>query len=136
MYQRALNASMQIFEMSKSWPKEETYSLVDQIRRSSRSVCANIGEAWFKRAYVRHFASKLSDATSEAAETIVWLDVARACGYIDENTADRFEQGYRQVIGGLVKMMSDAERWCAPVRNASEPIVPYEPLDTPDMHDE
>lgn len=136
MYQRALDASMQIFEMSKSWPKEETYSLTDQIRRSSRSVCANIGEAWFKRAYVRHFASKLSDSTSEAAETIVWLDVAHACGYVDEDTADGFEQGYRQIIGGLVKMMSDAERWCDPVRTAREPVVSYEPLDTPDMLDE
>lgn len=136
VYQRALDASMQIFEMSKSWPKEETYSLIDQIRRSSRSVCANIGEAWFKRAYVRHFASKLSDATSEAAETIVWLDVAHACGYIDENTASGFEQGYRQIIGGLIKMMSEAERWCDPVSSASEPVVLYNPLHIPDMHDE
>jgi four helix bundle protein len=80
VYQRAFAVSMKIFEVSKDWPPEEKYSLTDQIRRSSRSVCSNIAEAWFKRSYEKHFASKLSDAVSEAGEAIVWLDYAKQCG--------------------------------------------------------
>jgi four helix bundle protein len=131
VYQRALAASMQIFEMSSSWPKEETYSLIDQIRRSSRSVCSNIGEAWFKRLYKKHFVSKLSDATSEAAETIVWLDVARECGYMDAETADQFERGYRQIIAGLITMMEQSDRWCGPSNQVREQLGSYESLDSP-----
>lgn len=86
-YQRAFEAAMQIFELSEGWPSNEKYALTDQIRRSSRSVCANIGEAWFKRQYPNHFASKLSDACSEAAETIVWIDFARDCNYLPDNAA-------------------------------------------------
>src|SRR4030065_1848181 len=84
VYQLAFESATLIFEVSKNWPKEERYSLTDQIRRSSRSVCSNIAEAWRKRLYVASFVSKLSDADAEAAETQVWLDLARACGYIDE----------------------------------------------------
>ena len=73
VYQQAYDAATEIFEHSKEWPKEETYSLTDQIRRSSRSVCANIAEAWRKRRYENHFVSKLSDADAEAAETRTWL---------------------------------------------------------------
>ena len=84
VFQSGFESAMRIFESSKSWPKEERYALTDQIRRSSRSVCSNIAEAWRKRLYVASFVSKLSDADAEAAETQVWLDLARACGYIDE----------------------------------------------------
>jgi len=76
VYQLAFESAMQIFEMTRAFPREETYSLVDQIRRSSRSVCANIAEAWRKRRYPASFVSKLSDADTEAAETLVWLDFA------------------------------------------------------------
>lgn len=85
-YQKAFQLSMQIFEISKSFPKEERYSLTDQIRRSSRSVCANLAEAYRKRIYPKHFISKLTDSDGENSETDVWLDFALACKYIsDEN---------------------------------------------------
>jgi four helix bundle protein len=77
VYQRAVEAAMRIFQASKSLPKEETYSLTDQIRRSSRSVCANLAEAWRKRRYKAAFISKLSDAEGEAAETEVWIELAK-----------------------------------------------------------
>lgn len=76
VYQLAFTSAMRIYELSKKWPTEEKYSLTDQIRRSSRSVCGNIAEAWRKRRYPAHFVSKLSDADTEAAETEVWLDFA------------------------------------------------------------
>lgn len=76
VYNRSFEAAMEIFEISRRWPQSEKYAMTDQIRRSSRAVCSNISEAWFKRSYPRHFASKLSDATGEAAETITWLRFA------------------------------------------------------------
>jgi four helix bundle protein len=121
---------MQLFELSKAWPEEETYSLTDQIRRSSRSACANIAEAWYKRLYEKHFVSKLSDANSEAAETIVWLDIASNCGYLQREKAEQFESGYREIIGGLVSMMDQSENWCAPSR-VNENAAEYEALDSP-----
>ena len=81
-YQKSFDLAMSIFEVSKSFPKEETYSLTDQIRRSSRSVCANISEAYRKRRYPKHFISKLTDADGENSETNTWLDFALACYYI------------------------------------------------------
>ena len=85
VYRNAMDAAMEIFEMTKDFPKEEKYSLVDQIRRSSRSVCANIGEAWRKRRYQAAFISKLSDAETEACETQVWLEFSWRCKYLKEN---------------------------------------------------
>lgn len=84
VYREAFEAAMRIFEYSKAWPKEERYSLTDQVRRSSRSVCEQIAEAWRKRRYIAHFRSKLTDADSEAAETQSWLEFALRCGYITE----------------------------------------------------
>ena len=81
-YQKAFELSMEIFELSKSFPKEETYSLTDQIRRCSRSVCTNISEAYRKRPYPKHFMSKLSDSDSENSETQVWIDFSKSCNYI------------------------------------------------------
>lgn len=85
VYQKAYQLAMKIFEITKSFPKEERYSLTDQIRRSSRSVCANIGESYQKRQYKAHFIAKLSDADMENSETQVWLDFALSCGYITED---------------------------------------------------
>jgi four helix bundle protein len=82
-YQKAFELSMEVFELSKSFPKEETYSLTDQIRRSSRSICTNIAEAYRKRAYQKHFISKLTDADSENSETQVWIDFSNSCEYIN-----------------------------------------------------
>ncbi|WP_299125382.1 four helix bundle protein [uncultured Winogradskyella sp.] len=81
-YQKGFDLAMYIFKVSKSFPKEETYSLTDQVRRSSRSVCANISESYRKRRYPKHFVSKLTDADSENSETSTWLDFALECNYI------------------------------------------------------
>lgn len=82
-FQLAYKLSMEIFKISKSFPKEETFSLTDQIRRSSRSVATNIGEGYRKRVYPKHFSSKMTDADGECTETMIWLDYARDCGYIN-----------------------------------------------------
>ena len=114
VYQVAFDASMKIFELSKSWPTEERYSLTDQMRRASRSVCSNVAEAWRKRRYVAHFISKLSDADSEAAETQVWLDFAKSCGYLLEENFVELDKIYEEICGGLVNMMVNAGNWCGP----------------------
>ncbi len=114
VYQMAFEAAMKIFELSKIWPKEEKYSLTDQIRRASRSVCSNIAEAWRKRRYVAHFISKLTDSDSEGAETQSWLDFALRCGYISKEDYAELDQQYHSISGGLVKMMSEPEKWCGP----------------------
>ena len=85
VYQKAFKLAMDIFEVSKTFPKEEMYSLTDQIRRSSRSTCVNIAEAYRKRQYPKHFLSKLSDSDAENSETLAWLDFAIVCKYIEEN---------------------------------------------------
>ncbi len=85
VYRKAFDAAMRIFELSKRFPNEETYSLTDQIRRCSRSVCSNLAEAWRKRRYEAAFVSKLSDSETEAAETQVWLEFAVKCGYLDRD---------------------------------------------------
>lgn len=82
VYKKAYAVSMEIFQLSKTWPSDEKYSLIDQIRRSSRSVCGNLREAWAKRRYEAHFISKLSDCDGENSETDTWLDYARDCGYL------------------------------------------------------
>ena len=111
VYQKGFAASMQIFELSKQFPKEEVYSLRDQIRRSSRSVCANMAEAWRKRRYEKAFISKLSDSESEAAETQVWLEFAVECNYIDRDEAATLYQIYNEILGTLVGMINHPETW-------------------------
>lgn len=86
VYQLSYKLAMEVFEISRSFPREETYSLTDQIRRSSRSVCSNISEGYRKRLYPKHFVNKLTDADSEASETLVWLDFARDCKYLTDET--------------------------------------------------
>mgnify|MGYP006279750153 CR=1 FL=1 len=127
IYQRSFRAAMQIFELSKQWPPEEKYALTDQIRRSSRSVCANIGEAWFKRQYPKHFVSELTDASSEAAETIVWLDFASQCNYLPQEIAGSLEQDFRGTIGGLTKMIAQPDSWCGPSQQVQESLMDYDP---------
>jgi four helix bundle protein len=85
VYQEAYSLAMEIFEISKQWPSEEKYSLIDQVRRSSRSVCTNLREAWSKRGYKAHFVSKLTDSDGENSETDTWLDFARDCAYLQES---------------------------------------------------
>ena len=111
VYQGSMDAVMQIFELTKAFPPEERYSLVNQIRRSSRSVCANIAEAWRKRRYPKHFASKLSDAESEAEETRVWLEIAYRCGYLSKSQMEELDQQYDKILGQLVTMITHSDKW-------------------------
>jgi four helix bundle protein len=111
VFQRAFEAAMQVFERSKKFPREEMYSLTDQVRRSSRSVAANITEAWRKRRYEAAFIAKLSDAETEAAESQTWLRFAYRCGYIDEASFLALSDEYEQVIRMLVSMAVNAKKW-------------------------
>jgi len=111
VYQKGFAASMRIFELSKRFPKEEVYSLTDQIRRSSRSVCANLAEAWRKRRYEKAFISKLSDSESEAAETQVWLEFAVECNYMERDEAAALYQTYNEILGTMVGMINHPETW-------------------------
>ena len=109
VYQAAIDAAMRIFEITKRFPHEERFSMVDQMRRASRSVCSNIGEAWRKRRYPAHFRSKLSDSEGEAEETRVWLDLALRCRYIsEEEELDQTDDG---ILGQLVRMIDHPEQW-------------------------
>jgi four helix bundle protein len=101
IYKKAFKQAMDIFELTKGFPKEELYSLTDQIRRSSRSVCANYAEAHRKRRYKAHFISKLSDCDTENTETLVWLDFSYACKYISESTYDEYAK-VNEEIGKLI----------------------------------
>ena len=105
---------MSIFELTKSFPKEETYSLTDQIRRSSRSVCANLAEAWRKRRYEAAFIAKLNDSEGEAAETQTWIEFAVACKYVDRDLARELYKSYDEIIGKLVTMIIKPEQWVMP----------------------
>jgi len=111
VYQLAMNSAMCIFEASKVFPAEKRYSLTDQIRRSSRSVCANTAEAWRKRRYPRAFVSKLSDAEAQAAETQVWLEFANKCSYLNLSVRDELMSMYNRILGKLVVMMTHPEDW-------------------------
>lgn len=111
VFQISFEAGMRIFNVSKTFPKEEMYSLTDQIRRSSRSVSGNIGEAFRKRKYPKLFVSKLTDSEGEAAETQVWLDYALECGYIETETHTELFDKYDHIISMLVNMSIKPENW-------------------------
>jgi four helix bundle protein len=111
VYQIAFQSAMDIFEISKKFPTEERYSLTDQVRRSSRSVCANLGEAWRKRRYKAAFIAKLSDSESEAAETQIWIEFAVKCNYLDREEGRRLYLNYNSIIGKLVIMINHPNNW-------------------------
>lgn len=111
VYQNAMEAAMEVFILTKSFPPEEKYSMVDQIRRSSRSVCANIAEAWRKRHYPAAFIAKLSDAESEASETQVWLEFAQNCHYLDAILQSKVDDAYDHILGQLIRMIDEADKW-------------------------
>ena len=111
VYGRAFDAAMDIFELSRGFPKHEVYSLTDQIRRSSRSVCANLAEAWRKRRYRAAFISKLSDVEAEAAETQVWLQFAVRCGYLEREAGGALYQRYDRILATVVGMIRHPETW-------------------------
>ena len=111
VYRLAFDAAMEIFELSKNFPKEEVYSLTDQMRRSSRSVTANLAEAWRRRRYEAAFVNKLNLAEAEAAETQTWLEYAVKCTYLEQEPARKLYDVYNQIIGKLVKMILHPEHW-------------------------
>ncbi|MGB7445128.1 MAG: four helix bundle protein [Coleofasciculaceae cyanobacterium] len=114
VYQIAFEAAMTIFELSKKFPIEERFSLTDQIRRSSRSVCANLAEAWRKRRYGAAVVAKLSDCEAEAAETQTWLEFAVKSNYLDVEIGRQLYLTYEQIIGRLVNLAKNADQWLLP----------------------
>ena len=111
VYQISVAAAMRIFEISKKFPKEEIYSLTDQIRRSSRSVSANIAESWRRRKYEKVFVNKLNESEGEAAETQVWLEFAVKCKYLDREMGKELHELYNKIIGKLVNMGNNPKPW-------------------------
>ena len=121
VYKKALDAAMELFELTKQFPKEELYSLTDQIRRSSRSVCANTAEAWRKRRYEAAFIAKLNDAEGEAAETQTWLEFAVKCNYLERERAVNLFMAYDEILAMLVSMIMNAEKWVFPSGHRNRP---------------
>jgi four helix bundle protein len=111
VYQNAMAAAMEIFEITKVFPREEKYSMVDQMRRSSRSVCANLAEAWRKRRYKAAFVAKLNDTESEAAETQVWIEFAERCDYLPPALSTKLCETYDSVIGQIIRMIEQPDKW-------------------------
>ena len=113
VYQKAFKLAMDIFHLTQHFPREERYALTDQIRRSSRSVCSNLAEAYRKRKYPKSFVAKINDSEGEAAETQVWLEFAYSCGYLDLKTKEKLLTDSHQIIGKLVRMRIAPEKWCS-----------------------
>jgi four helix bundle protein len=111
VYQNALETGLRVYELSKQFPDNERYALTDQIRRSSRSVCTNIAEAWRKRRYTAAFVSKLSDSEGEAAETQGHIEFAVRHGYIGNAEFEAIDDSYEHILGQLVRMIDHPEKW-------------------------
>ena len=114
VYQKAFDIQQQIFKVTKNFPKEEIYSLTDQVRRSSRSIGSNICEAWQKRRYMAHFVSKLTDSDGEQAETQHWIDTAFACKYITAEMQDQLLTKCREIGKMLGSMIANPDKFCKP----------------------
>ena len=114
VYKLAFSAAMEIFQLTKIFPPEERYSLTDQIRRASRSVCSNLAESWRKRRYLAVFRNKLTDAQQEASETQTWLDFCLACEYINQQTFEKLDQEYERILRMLNSMEMKADKFCFP----------------------
>ena len=112
VYQMAFETAMEVFEISKEFPAYEKYSLTDQVRRSSRSICGNLSEAWRKRIYKAVFINKLSDCSQEAAETQTWLEFAWKCGYLKESEFGRLDNRYEQIFAMISGMEKKADSFC------------------------
>jgi four helix bundle protein len=112
VYRLAFDTAMEIFELSKCFPPEEKYSLTDQIRRSSRSVCTNISEGWRKRKYKAVFINKLTDAEQEAAETQAWLEFALKCNYINKQIFEKLDDKYEHIFAMLITMERRVDSFC------------------------
>jgi four helix bundle protein len=114
VYRKAFDCAMEIFEITKKFPKEETFSLTDQIRRASRSVCSNLSEGWRKRRYKAVFLNKLTDSGQEAAETQTWLEFSFHCKYINEETFNRLDDSYEHIFAMLHTMEKKVDSFCRP----------------------
>jgi four helix bundle protein len=126
VYQKSRQLQKEIFKLTKSFPKDETYSLTDQIRRSSRSIGANITEAWAKRRYEKHFISKLTDSDGEQMETQHWIETALECEYIDQKTSAQLIEKCLEVGRMLNGMMDKADMFCGePPRTIREEQAEY-----------
>jgi four helix bundle protein len=126
VYQKSRALAREVFEMTRSFPKEETYSLTDQVRRSSRSVGAQIAEAWAKRAYEKHFVSKLTDSDGEQHETQHWIETAEDCGYISHEKSAQLVEKCREVGRLLGSMIDKSSLFCnPPTRSISESQAEY-----------
>lgn len=112
VYQKAYKLSMEIFKITEGFPKDEKYALTDQIRRSSRSISANLAEAWAKKIYIRSFVNKLSDCLGEEYETEVWLNYAHDCDYISPELFDHFISSYDEVRKMLIAMINAPQKFC------------------------
>jgi four helix bundle protein len=112
VYQKAFRAAMRIYEITKSFPADEKYSLVDQIRRSSRAVCSNLAEAWRKRKYEAVFKNKLTDSMQEASETQCWLEFSLACQYVGKGLFEELDSEYEGIISMINAMEKNAQKFC------------------------
>ncbi len=112
VYKKAFSAAMRIYDLSKSFPVDEKYSLVDQIRRSSRSVCSNLAESWRKRKYELVFKNKITDSQQEASETQCWLEFSLACKYISKPVFDELDQEYEEILAMLNSMEMNSSKFC------------------------
>lgn len=119
VYRSAMALTMQVFELTKQWPANERFNLTDQIRRSSRSVCTNLAEAWRKRRYQAAFVAELSDSETEAAETQVSAEIAMRCRYLDEGTFSEIDAAYEKICGQIVKMADQPEKWIIRAKRAT-----------------
>jgi four helix bundle protein len=127
VYQTAMDSAMHVFDLTKTFPPEEKFAMVDQVRRSSRSVCTNLAEAWRKRRYAAHFTSELSDAEAEAEETRVWLEFAFRCKYLSRRVVDQLDDQYDKILAQLVLIISNPKQWTIPPARPSAPS-PHRPV--------
>ena len=119
VYKRAFDSAMQLFELSQAFPREETYSLTDQVRKSSRSVCANLAEAWRKRRYPAAFTAKLNEVEGEVAETQVWIEFAVKCGYIARDRAAALYRAYEGILRMLATLIDGSDSWIIPNKQSN-----------------
>lgn len=112
VYQKAYSLAMEIFSITGTFPKEEKYSLVDQIRRSSRSITSNISESWARKSYIKSFVNKLTDSPGEEYETETWLDYSKDCNYITSEKHQELMNGYDEVRKMLISIINNPEKWC------------------------
>ena len=111
VFQNAMNAAMDIFQLTVKFPPEEQFALTDQLRLAARSVCSHISKAWRKRRFKTPFIAKLNDSEGQACETQVWIEFARQCKYLDDDTCEQLNAAYEQIMAQLGKMISQADKW-------------------------